>query len=799
MSSQLSGNEMIVESPLGKRLPDSAGSPVGVVRVDPGKSYAGVGALLQQVINASSEEAWDAIKAKIDYTFESLELALKPLREHTGLEEEIKRRLNKGQKMLFKPNLVNPMNIDFQTHGPGLGSSACTEWPFIAALMRWFHERLGVRYHQMALGEAATSISAMAGLFSLMNPEGKAITPEAVIEGKSDDYYFGWGFYFVRKYLAECGFEPGDDPMRGFEASVSGAYAPPGKVDHELRVYDLNRISDDPQKGREVNVPGGVNFPSITLHKAVIGGDPADAADREAYPGCILVNVPKFKVHIQALFTNVIKNLGIGLYPMQFSRTGDCCWEYSNPHHAIPGMKGGIPHEVWVADMDMETCLPKLDRLGKPIVRKTGGLTATMIDINKAVQNQDIFMIHVVDGIEATNLDHQGTELAIKTAEGMIFAGLDPVATDLLCARYMFSNVPMKEALESEIDDGAGGRFPQAVPVPVLEGRNIVTAAGYDCPLARYNCFAQAEARGLGARTYHALGWDMVAHSPIVSVDGHLGSVKDGIFIDIVTKTLFFDCLKFFWDLQKTALGYFSACDELTGSSLKKDLLAAFDEDGDGIVRYDETGKKGIASLLLHQGGYMVSCLATDPFAVFSARAKTEAKILKLGSPQRNPHGYDYLQEYSFGSVCMMAYRMSQMETESPDLFVPGMSWGRGKWPSFQAAQFIGTGTSLYGQDFPLQIAYPSLYGSALFYADLTQNEGKYVGASGGQMTSEPILHYLTEMQKGGAKPLDFVFHVPPGFDKIGGASLPNVVATEDPARVLTVWFRGGAEVWGKL
>ena len=217
MKNQMSGNEMRMNSPLGQRLPDSSGSAVGVARLDPEKSYAGVGLLLQQVINESSQEAWDKIKAKIDYTYEGLALALAPLKEETGFEKEIKVRLTQGQKMLFKPNLVNTFNIDPGTHGPGLGNTACTEWPFVAALMRWFHDHLGVRYHQMAVGEAATVMSASAGLFSMTNPEGKKITTEAVIEGRSGNFYGGWGFYFARKYLAECpGTDPDDDPMQGF-------------------------------------------------------------------------------------------------------------------------------------------------------------------------------------------------------------------------------------------------------------------------------------------------------------------------------------------------------------------------------------------------------------------------------------------------------------------------------------------------------------------------------------------------------------------------------------------------------
>jgi len=305
-------------------------------------------------------------------------------------------------------------------------------------------------------------------------------------------------------------------------------------------VYDLNRIFDDPTKGREVEVPDGVNFKSITLHKAIVGGDPEDPEDLKAYPGCILINVPKFKVHAITLFTNIIKNLGIGLYPMQSAKAGDHKWDYSVPYTPIPGMKGGIPHEVWVPEIDLETGLPKKDTAGNYIVNKTGGITATMIDIIKAVSNQGIFMIHIVDGVEAINLDHMGSPMGQREPEGMVFAGLDPVATDLLCARYMFSNVPIKEAMESGLDDGNDGRFPQEVPIPAVEGKDIITKMGLDCPLSRDICFKKAEERGLGQRKYYVVGRDRVTDSPLVTMQGHLGMIKDGVFSDLVTKTLFF-------------------------------------------------------------------------------------------------------------------------------------------------------------------------------------------------------------------------------------------------------------------
>ena len=127
------------------------------------------------------------------------------------------------------------------------------------------------------------------------------------------------------------------------------------------------------------------------------------------------------------------------------------------------------------------------------------------------------------------------------------------------------------------------------------------------------------------------------------------------------------------------------------------------------------------------------------------------------------------------------------------------MTWGKGKWPSLQTAQFMSTGLSLYGLNFPMDISYPSVYGSALLYADMTQNEGKYLAAAGGQMTSEPVLHYVTEMQKSGAKPLEFTFYVPLGFESVAGKLMPNVVATDDPAKIMTVWFKNGQEVWGEI
>jgi hypothetical protein len=605
------------------------------------------------------------------------------------------------------------------------------------------------------------------------------VTPEAVIEGKSGEFHGGWGFYFARKYLTESLWpNRHDDPMNGYEESVSGIYIPPGRVTDKLMVYDLNRIFDDETKGRAVEIPDGVNFDAITLHKAVVGGAPGDPEDLQAYPGCILVN------------------LGIGLYPMQSTTSDHPKWDYSVPHHHTPGIKGGIPHQVWEAEMDLETGLPKRDANGQYVVQETGGITATMIDIIRAVKSQDIFMLHLVDAIEAINLDHTGALPGEKIPEGFVFAGLDPVATDLLCARYVFSNVGIDEAIEAGLDDGHGGRFPQRVPAPAVEGEQIVTESGYDCPLARDVCFQRAEERGLGERRYHVLGHDAVTDQPLVSLQGHLGVVRQNRFFDLVTQTLYFDALKMPWDLQHTTFRYLSAVDELAGSSLKKEFLGTLDETGDGTVSYEEFGKKGLFGTLLHCSGDSLSRMGTEQLGYLSRAFVRTTTLLKCGNESWNPSGHDSMKEFHWGHTCFAAYRMSQMEVESPDLFLPDLTWGQGKWPRFQLAWFVYLGFSLYGSQFPNEIGFPSLYGLAFRYADLTQNDGRYTGSIRSQPDPNAIARYLSGVSTDAEKTLDFTFYVPEGYDNVGGAPVPNVKVTTDANRILTASFAGGQEIW---
>jgi len=785
-----------VNSDIGEINIDRAGSALGAARLDAEKSYKGVSNLLKKVIENSDQDAWAEIKTRIDYTYTYLDNALTALDKEESILSRINEQLEKGRKLLFKPNLVTVENIEPYSHTMIPGTQANTEWAFVAAVMRWFHDRGNIRYDRMCLGEAASNSIYKAAQYSNIKKSGRPVTPEAAYEGRSDDFYGGWGFYFARLYLAESSkLAPGEDPMNGLEESMSGAFIPPGKSDGRLMVYDLNRISDDPTKGREIHLPDGENFKSIILHKAVAGGNPLDPEDRALYPGCILINLPKLKVHAQAIFTNAIKNLGIGLYPLQANYPGCGSWAYSTPDSIIPVIKSRIPHQVWVPEIEPDTLIPKKDEYGKYIVTRTGGLTGTMLDIIRAVASQGIFMLHIVDAIETVNRDHQGFGLGVVHPEGLIVAGTDVVATDLMCARYMFSNVGLKEAKGAGLDDGFGGFFPQSVPVPRLNGNVIRTDQGYDSPISRDASIARAEAYGFGNSSYHITGWDAVSGNPLVSSDGRLGYISDGYFYDIHTKFLYWDIYKMPWDLQRTFFGYLDAVDQLENKTLKKEFLNAFDENGDGTVSYEENGKKGIFTPNLYLGGLFVSSKGKkSDLDVFSTYFAMTANPLRGTNPGWNADRHDYNREFSFGSVAVVAQMLSSMDVEIKDRYFPALTWGKGGWPGFSQAHETYLRQIIYGWKFPKQVSLFSLYGSAFAFADQHQNSCRFLGRVYAAPDPKAPQVYLDALKKNETVSLDFTLFVPPGFG--AGGKLPHVIETENPGKIFTAEFDCGKILW---
>jgi hypothetical protein len=789
---------VVVDSQLGESKLDSEGAPISGVRLDVSKAYTGVPALLQKVINANDAAAWTEIVTKIDYIYANLDHSLAGLDRETGFGADVQSQIRAGKKLLFKPNVVAPMVIDPETHGEGLGASICTDWTLVAALMRWFHDKLDITYHQMALGEASSSTPFFESLYTSL--VGKTITSEALIEGRSEDFYAGWAFFFVRRYLSQR-HPPShkDDPMRGYDDSVVGRFIPPGRAADRLMVYDLNKLHDDPSKGIDVAVPDGANYKEITLHKAVVGGDARNTDDLRDYPGCVLVNVPKHKIHASDLITNAIKNLGIGLYPMQAisgNGNGDVRWKYSCPPTSIPCIKGQLPHMPWIVEMDDNTNLPVKDKNGEYIATKTVGMPGTQADVIRAVQSRHVFMVHVVDAIDMINISHEPEPTATRVPEGYVWSSLDCVALDLFCARYCFKTVPMTEGLKLKERNGWPTEFVHHVPAAKIEGTNIVSEEGLDSPLFRYDLYRYTEQRGVGRQKYYVVGWDNLTETPLASLAGHLGRIENMAFHELMTTTMYYNPICMLWDMQKTLLSYAEAHDRLTGSSLYKDFMDSFDENNDGVIDYDEKGRRGFWTPVYRIRTYCQCLGLTGKYGPFKqAFYETSNLFLKPTRKVWNPQGHDFAREYVLIWIATRAFDMSRSETVRADPFVQGMTWGKGMWPSWHLATFMFLAGHIYGSDEPSGVSLRSLFGTAFQYADKALNGGTYTGSTDSMSDPNSVTKYFRAVSAG-ADPLGFTLYLPVGYGSLNTVRIPNVEETEDPKKIFTAHFNGGLEVW---
>ena len=201
-------------------------------------------------------------------------------------------------------------------------------------------------------------------------------------------------------------------------------------------------------------------------------------------------------------------------------------------------MKATLPHARWELEYDADTLEPVLDENGRPKYRRTGGIEAWMSDMLRVLQESGVPIIHVADAIMCTNLAHCYPG-SVSLPEGLVLAGLDPVAVDTLAARYLFSTVPMEKAESIRVENSLTSDVIQKTPMPRLEGKNIVTEEGYDSPFSRYGALAHCEKRGLGQRQFHVIGEDLWEGGQMASVEQHLGRVKDGRFTELRTENLY--------------------------------------------------------------------------------------------------------------------------------------------------------------------------------------------------------------------------------------------------------------------
>jgi len=752
--------------------PKAGGSVIGAVRLIPESSYVGVPDLLEKYIKEKDETAWTEIKQKINYTYRNLGHALQPVLRKRGLKGKIKAEISAGKKLFFKPNIVNPEVLSLAgdgTPGSTTGVVASTDWAFVAALMRFFHDKLKIRYYQMALGEAGTMMPAYSGLIGC--------TPEALIEGTpfgvDAGYWAGWPFYFVRKYLAETTtpLGPNDDPMNGYMDSITGDYVTPGEATRQgkLIVYDMNN-AEWFGRGRLVDVPdGGDNYDEIIIHKALVG----DPGDLENYPGSVLVNSPILKVHAFTTLTNAIKNLGIGGWPSCAGHDDDPAtydWKYSYPPDIPAGIKGGVPgwkedgvwkghgvfHQRWyVVDANGEG-MP-LEITDTPNL----GLDGTMVDINLAIRSQVPYILHVVDAVKVIDIDHTGGGTGLSREEGLIFASEDPVALDLLCARYMFKNLPG--------DPNSPDLFARGVPVPRYDedSGTIVTDPGVDSRLLRSTLFDYAAGRGLGKVSYYVKGKDraIAPAGRLVSKDGHFGKIERGKFVEVMTDELYFSSSNTLWDLQVTVLAYAQATDQLSGSNYYDEFMA-FDEDVNGIIDDSEVGKNGMYDCILAAFGIGLNLMGKGEvnhgiFFMYS-------RWLKYADPAWNVGSGDWLRLFLDGMAPSVALQMAtgpdtdEKGNPNIDPFF-GIQYGTGadgvpKWPSLQFAR--------YGLE--MSFIYDYMYANAVAYSEAT---------------GKGFTLYV---------PKSVPYFPPAGYNP---QEIPNVVETKKRAKVFTVEF-DDAEVW---
>ena len=171
------------------------------------------------------------------------------------------------------------------------------------------------------------------------------------------------------------------------------------------------------------------------------------------------------------------------------------------------------------------------------------------------------------------------------------------------------------------------------------------------------------------------------------------------MFYELLTTTLYHTPNKPLWDLQATSLAYLEINDKLTGSDFKQEIMKAFDEDGNGIIDYMETGR-GDAPVI---GSYGNNLMLQDISLLAAINLHFLLSITQMKRIKRewNPDGHNFGEETMMAQALARALAMSKAAEEMTDPFFPGRTWGKGKWPSFQYAIHREISARIYGQTFP--------------------------------------------------------------------------------------------------
>jgi hypothetical protein len=194
-----------------------------------------------------------------------------------------------------------------------------------------------------------------------------------------------------------------------------------------------------------------------------------------------------------------------------------------------------------------------------------------------------------------------------------------------------------------------------------------------------------------------------------------------------------------------------------------------------------------------------MQALDVDTLESLKLRFLLMAQPLRSLRPEWNAHGISMGKRVELVAVMPIALRLSQLPSEMPDPLVPGMTFGKGKWPSIQYAVSVSLFARVYGPGFPNQFDWLMVpYGLAFRYAALKWGNGEFKGLETPAAANGTIAKYHQAVN-GGRKGLPFTLYVPAGLGKANGHAIPNVTETPDPSLIFTAEFEGGKEAWREL
>ena len=226
----------------------------------------------------------------------------------------------------------------------------------------------------------------------------------------------------------------------------------------------------------------------------------------------------------------------------------------------------------------------------------------------------------------------------------------------------------------------------------------------------------------MGRVAYHVEGldrWPASDEARLASWDGHLGRVSGRTFEDVTTKTFYYAALKTLWDIQPTALEYAKATDALTRKVLGYDSgyhagFMSLDENGDGIVDDDETGRDGMRDCLgaiAGIWGHLVGKSRSGQGAFFDAsrEIKFTSRAWNLDTSTGSEIRVDATNVFANTMAVYVGMSLAYGAAGTDPFF--GIPYGLAvdgtpRWPSLPYGRFLYDMSNVYGKMYDNASAY---------------------------------------------------------------------------------------------